>query len=240
MNLKTSVNARAGNQDPYSLVKPLRGGSLSDETLLISWSDGNAQAGNQLFRRHFRPVLSYFERRAQVRAEDLTQETFLACLTARDRFRKRSSFRTFLFAVAKNVLFHDYRRNKRTLLGTAVELGAEANAPGPLLVRKRAQAQLHAALELLEGSDRQALLDYYWGDRRGPELAESLGLSVPALRSRIRRALERLRQEMEVPAGGTREVRMHSHLTVSDRENREIRPLIEDRNGPSRHYPLVS
>lgn len=41
------------------------------------------------------------------------QSTFLACLRARDRFRKESSFRTYLFTIARHELYRVLRTRQR-------------------------------------------------------------------------------------------------------------------------------
>ena len=76
-----------------------------DMALLEQWRAGDREAGQALFARHFREIYRFFEYRVGGDADDLAQRTFLACVTARDQFRGLSSFRTFLFAIARNELY---------------------------------------------------------------------------------------------------------------------------------------
>jgi len=81
-----------------------------DLILLDRWRAGDSAAGNALFHRHFEAVYRFFERKTDGDMDDLVQETFLACLRSVDTFRRQSSFRTYLLAIARNTLFGYWRR----------------------------------------------------------------------------------------------------------------------------------
>jgi RNA polymerase sigma-70 factor (TIGR02943 family) len=67
------------------------------------WVD---QHGDSLFRFAFQRV------RDESVAEDLVQETFLAAMRAKDRFKGQSSERTWLFGILKHKIIDHYRRKK--------------------------------------------------------------------------------------------------------------------------------
>src|SRR5678815_5111695 len=83
-----------------------RGGPMVDPdlALLDRWCAGDADAGNQLFRRHFATVYGFFEHKVVGEVDDLVQETLVRCVSSRETFERRSTFRTYLFAVARRVL----------------------------------------------------------------------------------------------------------------------------------------
>src|SRR5262249_33855997 len=85
-------------------------GMDSDLALLQSWRAGNKQAGEDLFTRHFTDIYRFFEHKAGDAADELAQQTFMACVAGRDSFRGQSTFRTFLFAIARNQLYSYLRR----------------------------------------------------------------------------------------------------------------------------------
>jgi len=68
----------------------------TDLALLDLWRAGDTTAGEALFQRHFDSIYGFFETKCEADADELPQATFLACLRARDQFRKESSFRTYL------------------------------------------------------------------------------------------------------------------------------------------------
>src|SRR5262245_60999657 len=84
-----------------------------DLALLNRWRDGDRAAGEALFARHFDGLYRFFEHKTGGDADDLTQRTFLACVRSRDQFRGASSFRTYLFAIAR----HELYAHLRTLAG---------------------------------------------------------------------------------------------------------------------------
>src|SRR6185436_6575853 len=71
-----------------------------DAELLSAWRGGDEKAGAELFERHFEALFRFFRNKAGDQAEDLVQETFLACLSG-PAFRGEASFRTYLFTVAR-------------------------------------------------------------------------------------------------------------------------------------------
>ena len=87
----------------------------TDEQLLDAWRGGDRRAGAALFERHYEPVARFFRNKVGDRdGADLIQKTFLALVESKERFRGHSSFRTFLFAVVRNVaLRHEEKRARR-------------------------------------------------------------------------------------------------------------------------------
>ena len=74
-------------------------------TLLLHWRSGNREAGSRLLHRYVPELTGFFGRRSAGNAEELVQRTLLACTQGLGRFEGRSTFRTYLFAIARNRLF---------------------------------------------------------------------------------------------------------------------------------------
>ena len=81
--------------------------------LLERWRAGDKRAGEELFNRHLEHVFRFFDGKVGSRAEDLTQQTFLACVKSRDQFHAESTFRTYLFGVAWKELRHFLQRESK-------------------------------------------------------------------------------------------------------------------------------
>jgi RNA polymerase sigma factor (sigma-70 family) len=171
----------------------------TDAELLHAWRAGDESAGGALFDRHFDPLYRFFRNKVAEGVDDLVQQTLLACVQGRERFREDSSFRTYLFATARNVLFQHFDRHRRDAdridYGTVsvIDLG---ESPSRIVAARAEQRVLAAALRSVPLDDQIALELYYWEGLTGPELADALGLTEPAVRSRLRRALERLRERV--------------------------------------------
>lgn len=171
-----------------------------DYDLLQAWQGGDDQAGERLFRRHYKLILRFFHNKTGAHAHDLVQRTFLGCLEARQRIRAEASFRAFLFGVARNVLFDHYRLARRDR--DHIDFGsvsAEDLRPTPTSVIAQARE-----VELLLRALRQIPLEgqiilemYYWEGMRAHEIGEALEMPEPTVRTKIRRARLRLEQMIQ-------------------------------------------
>lgn len=171
----------------------------SDVELLRAWRAGDRRAGSELFARHFDTVRRFFVHKVDGQVEDLVQRTFIACVEGRDRFRELASFRTYLFAIAHNVL-RAYIRGKRRGAEEDVEevvLADQGASPTSKIAERGQRRLLVAALRNLPVEFQVILEMYYWEGVSGPELAAILAVPLAAARSKLRRAKERLAAEME-------------------------------------------
>lgn len=169
----------------------------SDEELLGEWRAGDPRAGEALFQRHFEAVRRFFVNKAGDAAEDLIQKTFIGCVEAKERFAGRSSFKTFLFAIANNVVREHYRRRMR---GTEdlddVSVADLEPGPGPasLIAEHQEQRILLRALRTI-ALDLQIVVElYFWEKLNAREIGEILEIPENTARSRLRRAKEALEE----------------------------------------------
>jgi len=175
----------------------------SDDQLLEAWRGGDAPAADALFARHFDALYRFFRNKVDSASDDLVQRTLLACFEGRDRFRGECSFRTYLFAIARNqLLVYLAAQRSNRLVDPATESVADA-APSPsdVLHHRREQALVLHALRRLP-IDHQVLLElFYWDQLAGPELAEVIGVPEGTIRTRLRRARQLLTAEIESIGG---------------------------------------
>ncbi|ACY16629.1 RNA polymerase sigma factor [Haliangium ochraceum] len=171
----------------------------SDLELLERWRAGKREAGNELFERHFTSIYRFFQNKVAGDVEELVQATFLACVDSRDKFRGQSSFRTYLFSIARFQLYGHYRRNQRD--GDALDFGVTSvmdmgASPRSEVARGRRQQRLLSALCGLP-LEQQVLLElHYWEGMGMDELAEVFGVERPTVRTRLFRARQALRDRM--------------------------------------------
>ena len=85
---------------------------VSDEILMIEFQRGSRPAFDELYARYNGPLYGFFRRRTQSpqKAEDLTQETFLAVIHGASRYEPRALLRTYLYSIALNLLMADQRK----------------------------------------------------------------------------------------------------------------------------------
>ncbi len=171
----------------------------SDFELLDAWGRGDKTAGSQLFSRHFNQLFGFFRNKVRDGAKDLVQQTFLACVESRSRFERRSSFRAYMFGVARNVLRKHLQRCARERPDCDVDVdGVDAQQPTPteVLALRGERRLLLEALRRIPIDYQIALELYHWEGLTGPELSVVLGLEEPGVRSRIRRATTALRNKL--------------------------------------------
>jgi RNA polymerase sigma factor (sigma-70 family) len=170
-----------------------------DLGLLERWRTGDAAAGRDLFRRHFGDVYRFFEHKVGGDADDLAQRTFTAAVASRDRFRAQSSFRTYLFAIARNELYTHLRRRPRGehLDFEDTSLAALGTSVGGRLDRAREVELLHAVLRQLPAEQQLLLELHYWHDLDAAALAEVFEVPPGTIRVRLSRARSALRARME-------------------------------------------
>lgn len=170
-----------------------------DVELLEGWRTGDGAAGRKLYDRHADAVARFFENKVCVGAEDLTQQTFLLLVESRDRIREGLTMRAFVLGIARNVLRDHVRKLAR---GRDVDPEVEAMAelaPGitTVLAHNREQRLLLTALRRLPLEHQIGLELFYWEDMDAREIAEVMGISHSAMRSRLAKARALLREAME-------------------------------------------
>jgi RNA polymerase sigma-70 factor (ECF subfamily) len=167
---------------------------MDDFERLAQWRSGDAAAGNLLFERHFESVYRFFRHKVGADALDLVQKTFLVCVESRDRFRAQSSFRTYLFAIARNQLFAYWRAAARApdLDEGSTSLHELSPSPSAIALKRHEDRRLLEALRTIP-LELQVILElFYWEELSGAEVAEVLGVPEGTARSRLRRACKAL------------------------------------------------
>ncbi len=182
----------------------------SDEALMLQYAEGDVQAFEMLLARYRKSVYGYLIRLVGVeRAEDLFQETFLRVIRARSSFKARSRFSTWVFRIAHNVSVDALRKAGKahlTSLSQPVEEGVErertleetlpAKQPDPAqaLYREELDVLVESLIAKLPKEQREVLLLREHGELPFAEIAEIVGCTVNTAKSRMRYALESLRE----------------------------------------------
>ncbi len=178
-----------------------------DVVMLQRWRDGDRRAGEELCARYFDEVYRFFVHKLASDADDLTQQTFLACVKARNQFVGLSTFRTYLFSIARNQL---YTRLRQLPKAEHVDLEVSSlnelvSSPSGKLREHQEVAQVRAAMGQLP-VDQQVLLElHYWHDLDATALADVFEASPGTIRVRLLRARRTLRGLLELgvtPNGG--------------------------------------
>ena len=152
------------------------------------------------YEEHGRAIYSYlrFQLGSADEADDLTAEVFLRAVRSADRFDPtRGTPRNWLFRIAQNALRDHGRRERRRRmvpLSAFRDLRTDAPSPEERLLREEEVGRLLGALAELPEADRELVSLRYGSGLSTAEVAEVLGVREPAVRTRLWRALGRLRK----------------------------------------------
>jgi len=160
-------------------------------------SDSSCQAW---YENHGRAVYGYlrFHLPSADEAEDLTADVFLRAVRAERRFDpNRGSARTWLLRIARNALVDHVRRERRRQqlpIAALRDLHSEAPSPEERLLWEEEVGRLLSAVAGLGARDREIIGLRYGSGLDSREVAELLGVAEAAARTRLWRALARLRE----------------------------------------------
>lgn len=166
----------------------------SEPTWIEQALKGDSQAFTQLVETYQRPVYNLCYRmlgNAQ-EAEDAAQETFLRAYKNLRRFDRERSFATWLLSIAAHYCIDEIRRRKMQVLSIE-DLPVPDLPDGSIPIEARLgnrqeREKIRALLEVLDETDRAAVVMYYWYDFSYLEISRTLNLTESAVKSRLHRA----------------------------------------------------
>lgn len=176
----------------------------SDDELLEAWRAGDSDAAEILMKRHFVAIYRFFRNKLPDEAEEATQRTFLGCVESAPRFRGDSSFRGFLFAIARKQLMLALRRKHRAARVfdpehvSIADMGAPSFvSPTGVLARQQDEQVLLAALAQLPIDFQITVELFYWEELPIADIAVVLDVAVGTVKSRLGRARAALKEQIE-------------------------------------------
>ena len=174
------------------------------KTVLKHIASGDRSAFSWLVARFQKPLFGYLGRMglSQGTAEDIAQETFLrAWNRLGDYDATRAEFSTWLFTIARNLALNELSRasvKHEVATGDVLPEFACGNAqPSEVLDQAQQKQRIHAALRALPLMDRSALALAYFQELDLAAIARIEGCSTGAIKVRLHRAKQRLRQLLE-------------------------------------------
>jgi RNA polymerase sigma-70 factor (ECF subfamily) len=155
-----------------------------------------------LYSRHKGPLYRFVLRSVKGRgeAEELFQDIWMRVVEAAGRYVPQARFTTWLYTIAHNRLVDHWRAKGLAVVSlddedtSAPEPEAAPSAEPHRMVEARQTAdRLSAALAALPLAQREAFLLHYEGDLTAAEIATATGTNAEAAKSRLRYAINKLR-----------------------------------------------
>ncbi|MBE6947830.1 MAG: RNA polymerase sigma factor [Ruminococcaceae bacterium] len=133
-------------------------------------------------------------------AEDLTEDTFVKLIARRPRFSGKSTFKTWLYSIGRNVALDYLRKNSKlptvSTEETVALLSDEADIAGKYLQTER-KLQVHEAMKGLNKEYRQVLDLIYFEELQNEQVAFIMGKSKKQIENLVYRAKLSLKSAME-------------------------------------------
>lgn len=185
---------------------------LDRDRALVEAARRDPSRFDALYRKYLAQVYSYafYELRDHHAAEDATERTFMQALVGLPRFEERvdafiasrpalsaddaadiSTFRVWLFRIARNVIANERRRDRRRPVSSLDEVG-EVSVPGDFVDAAATREAVNAAWEAvarLPEDRRRAVTLRFVDEMSTAEIAAVLGRSEGAVRVLLHRAL---------------------------------------------------
>ncbi len=184
--------------------------SFDESTLVSRARGGDNRAFAELVKRYEARIFRLAQHITQNRedAEDVLQETFLKAYEHLDQFQGNSKFYTWIVRIAVNQALMKLRRRKTdrsVSLDETIDTGEDTvtreiaawdEDPEQRFSREELGEILNSSIDSLAPAYRSVFLLRDVDDLSTEETAEALGISVPAVKSRLLRARLQLREKL--------------------------------------------
>jgi RNA polymerase sigma-70 factor (ECF subfamily) len=166
----------------------------SDERLMAQYQAGEAAAFASLYRRHWKRVVRFFERRGHEGPEG-AQQAWFRVVCARGQYRTSMPFLPWLLGICRNLLRDGQRRARsRAAAATLLRASDEGHLPMEQVAARLVTAHALQAV----GPQLRALLAAHHGEARSfRELSAQLGVPIGTLKVRAHRAYRAMRSHCE-------------------------------------------
>ena len=218
----------------------------SDVELVHRILDGDDSAFSELVKKYQKPVHALVWRKIGDFhiAEEITQDTFLKAYQKLPTLKKPQRFTSWLYVIAANNC-KMWLRKKRLQMQSLEEtnsLQLEKATYSRYVIEENEQTTAETKREVvkqllakLQESDRTIITLHYFGEMSAADIGTFLGVSVNTIKSRLRRAQQRLKQEEPMVRDALEHFQITPHLTENImQEVSRLKPV-----APSNSKPLV-
>lgn len=176
-----------------------------DNQLVEKFFSGDEKSFSQLVKKYLQPVYSFLYYFTQDRAvlDDLTQETFIKAWKNLRKFDQEKSFKTWIFAIAKNTAYDHFKKKKTLPFANFMDeegknklenISDESIWPDEILERKDIAKELEKKLGEIPEDYRIILILHYKEDFSLQEISEILNKPYNTIKSSHKRGLEKFRK----------------------------------------------
>ncbi|TET23013.1 MAG: sigma-70 family RNA polymerase sigma factor [Candidatus Stahlbacteria bacterium] len=156
-------------------------------------------AQRELVRRYQGPIFAYIYRwlRNRADAEDLTQDVFLKMFKALGTYSRKSSFRAWLYRIARNRVIDHLRRKKPAAIDIDGMVIAGEDSPVEAYDRSTTAETLDEAIGELQPIYSEVLLLRHKNELTYEEIVDATGLALGTVKARLHRGRALLRKKLD-------------------------------------------
>ncbi len=172
-----------------------------DGSIIYDCLNGKPEAFGMLIDKYKEGIYAfvYSEIRNFQDAQDVTQEVFIQAYQDLRNLKRWESFSFWLYRIARRKCISWFRNRAKRVDHDFIDDQEQSKIDIPSLKSyqdDRLAESVQEALDTLPNIYREALILHYFGGMKSEEIAESLGISPTAIRMRLSRAREQLKEEM--------------------------------------------
>lgn len=187
--------------------EPLDLDNQQDVELMVRIAQGDEAAFRHLVEKHQHAVVGTIAKmlRDPIEAEDLAQQVFIRIWKHAPRWKPDAKFTTYLFTIARNLVYNESRRRSRRKEVSADErqdakgyepAGESRAEPDAEVARAEMHDEIDSVIASLPEAQRTAVVLYSYESMPYEEIAEVLGVSVSSVKSLLFRARSTLRDKL--------------------------------------------
>ncbi len=183
-------------------------GNEEDLALMAKAAHGDEDAFAKIVAKHQHAVLGTVAKMTNQSSdtEDIAQQVFIRLWKSAERYQPTAKFTTFLFTITKNLVFNATRKKSGkneysfdALEGKwrqSIEDKSSDSRPDKLIEQTELRQIIDQAISSLPEKQRLAVVLRRYEKMPYEEIAETLGISVPAVKSQLFRARTALRESL--------------------------------------------
>ena len=160
----------------------------ADFLLIHRMKNGDDQAIETFVRKYYPTILRYCNLHIRDRwlAEDATQEVFARFFRTLNQYQHYGKAQNYLYVIAANICRDHYRKPEEIPMDELPEQSASDLEPLDL------RLDVHLALDKLPPELKEITILFFFQDVNQKEITKILGISLPLVKYRIKRAKELL------------------------------------------------
>lgn len=166
---------------------------MKDEELLKKIHLGDENAAEELIDRYYASVLRYCKSHCSdlMKAEDLTQETFLRVFKTLSEYKEKGCFKAYIYTIANHLCVDESRKVQLYPLENEEELVYDHDE----MLQVENKTEIDYLLSILSPEQREAVILHFGEQLSFGEIAKVTDCNMRTVQSRVRNALKIMRKE---------------------------------------------